>query len=257
MPIITLTSDWGAKDHYIGAVKGTIISQMPEATIIDISHDIAPFNIKEAAFIVRNSYKYFPEGTVHIIGVNTEESDKHSHIALKINGQYFVGCDNGLFTLIFDTSPDIIVELNIVHDSDYFTFSSRDRFVKVAVHLAMGKNIEELGTIRDSLTEMLLFRPVIEQDVIKGMVIYIDNYENVITNITRPLFEKVRNGRSFKIVFRGEELKRIFESYSEVPEGEVVALFGSNDHLEIVINNGNASGLLGLNIDDPVRMEFG
>ena len=85
MPIITLTSDWGAKDHYIGAVKGTIISQMPEATIIDISHDISPFNIKEAAFIVRNSYKYFPEGTIHIIGVNTEESDKHSHIALKIN----------------------------------------------------------------------------------------------------------------------------------------------------------------------------
>ena len=256
MGIITLTSDWGLKDHYAGSVRGTIMKQMPEATIIDISHNVPPFNTKEAAFILKNAYPAFPEGTVHIIGVNTEESDLHPHVAVSIHGQYFIGSDNGIFALIFDEEPDQIIELDIVQDSDLFTFSTRDRFVKAAVHLSSGKKITELGNVRKKLTEKIGFKPVIEKDVIKGMVIYVDNYENVITNITRTLFDKTRNNRAFRIVFRGGVIDRISDSYSEVPFGEILALFGTTGHLEIAMNNGTASGLLGLDPDDPVRIEF-
>lgn len=256
MPIITLTSDWGSKDHYLASVKGTILKQQPEARIVDISHHITPHNLTEAAFILKNCYKDFPAGTVHIIGVNTEESEKNPHMAVFADGQYFIGADNGIFSLIFDQKPEKIVEIDIIQDSEFFTFSSRDRFVKAAVALTNGKDIATLGNEVDQLNQKMLFAPVVEDNVIKGLVIYIDNYENVITNITRQKFKDVGKGRKFVISFRGEVIQSICESYSDVPIGEMLALFGCYGHLEIAINNGNASGLLGLKQDDPVRVEF-
>ena len=256
MPVITLTTDWGTKDHYLSSVKGSILKQIPDACIIDISHQVEPFNLKEAAYIIKNSYSFFPENSIHIIGIDTEESDTNPHVALLKDKHYFIGSDNGIYSLIFDSAPDQIVELDIIQDSDYYTFSSRDRFVKAAAMISSGKKLEELGPARDKISEQMLFRPVISADAIKGIVIYIDNYENVITNITRNLFEKTRKGRKFRIVFRGEEIKTIKSSYSEVNVTDLVALFASNGHLQIALNKANASSLLGLYMDDPVRIEF-
>ncbi len=256
MPIITLISDWGLKDHYSGAVKGAILAKMPEATIVDISHSIPSFEIEQAAFVIRNSYRYFPEGTVHIIGVNTEESDTNPHTAVEVDGQFFIGTDNGIFSLIFDKPPDKIVELTIIQDSDSFTFSTLDRFVKAAVHLAQGKKIEELGAVKDKIIEKILLKPVVNDNVIKGHVIYIDSYENIITNIKEPLFIEVCNGRKFGIFFRTYEINKISRSYTDVPVGEILALFDSNGYLEIAMNQGNASGLLGMDYKDLVRIEF-
>lgn len=256
MPIITLTSDWGLKDHYAGAVKGAILSKMPEATIIDISHSIPSFEIEQAAFVIRNCYKNFPDGTVHIIGVNTEESDKYSHLAVKVGNQYFIGTDNGIFSLIFDNLPDLIIELQIPQDSSFFTFSSRDRFVSAAVHLATGKNLEELGEKRETIVEKILLKPVVDNNVIKGHVIYIDSYENIITNIHEPLFTEVSKNLKFTIFFRSYEISKISSSYNDVPVGEILALFDSNGHLEIAMNQGNAAGLLGLDYKDMIRVEF-
>ena len=157
MPIITLTSDWGVKDHYIGAVKGAILSRIPDVTIVDISHSIPAFNIEHAAFVLKNCFRNYPEGTVHIIGVNTEESDKNPHVIVKADGHFFIGADTGIFSMILDKKPDMIIEMDIIQDSGFFTFSSRDRFAKAAAHLAMGKNIEELGDIKDSVNEKILF----------------------------------------------------------------------------------------------------
>ncbi|MCK4288291.1 MAG: SAM-dependent chlorinase/fluorinase [Bacteroidales bacterium] len=256
MPIITLTSDWGHSDHYIGAVKGSILSQLPDVKIIDISHQVAPFNIEQAAFILKNCYKNFPKGTIHIIGVNTEESDKNPHTVVFINDHYFIGTDNGIFSMIFDKPPKKIIELNIMRDSDYFTFSTRDRFVKAAIHIAEGKKIEDLGVERKKVNEKILFKPAVEKNIIKGIIIYIDSFENVITNITEQLFKKIGKGRKFSVLFRGESINKIYKSYNDVPVGEIVAIFGSNGHLEIAINQGNASGLLGLGINDTVMIEF-
>jgi S-adenosylmethionine hydrolase len=256
MPIITLTSDWGLKDHYIGAVKGAILSRMPDATIVDITHLIPSFDSEQAAFVLRNAYPNFPKGTVHILAINTEETMKSPHTVVQYNGHYFIGTDNGVFSLVLDGAPDKVFEISVPQDTDFFTFSTRDRFIKVAVHLAKGGNIEDVGNVRDKITEKILLKPVLDTDVIKGHVMYIDSYENLITNITEMLFRERRKGRKFRIKFRSYEIKKISKSYQDVPAGEILALFDSNGHLEIAMNQGNAAGLLGLACKDMIRVEF-
>lgn len=256
MPIITLTSDWGQRDYFLAAVKGKILNLLPSASIIDISHGISPFNLKQASFIVRNSYPHFPKGTVHILSVLTEKTEKIPHLAVQYDGQYFVAADNGIFSLIFEHNPEKIIRISSMDGNGVKDKPARDRFVEAAVHLASGQPIEELGEPVNAWREQLHFLPVVSGDVIRGVAIYINQYENVVTNITRDLVDKVGKGRKFIIEFRGESLKGINQSYQEVPIGEIVALFGSTGHLEIAINQGNAASLLGLDINDPVRVEF-
>ena len=256
MPIITLTSDWGQRDYFLAAVKGKILNLLPSANIIDISHGISPFNLKQASFIIRNSYPHYPKGTVHILSVLTEKTEKIPHLAVQYGGQFFIGADNGIFSLIFDESPETIVAISSLNENGIKDIPARDRFVESAVHLASGKPIGQLGEPVTQWKEQLHFLPVVSGDVIRGVVIYINQYENCVTNITRDLVEKVSKGRKYIIDFRGETIKGINRSYQEVPIGEIVALFGSTGHLEIAINQGNAASLLGLEINDPVRVEF-
>lgn len=256
MPVITLTSDWGLKDHYAATVKGAILSGIPSAILVDITHQVPPFDIEQAAFILKNAWAIFPEGTIHIIAINTEESEKFAHTVIEMDGRFFIGNDNGIFSLIFDRKPDKIIELDIPQDSDHFTFSTRDRFVKAAIHLAEGKKIEELGQPREKLVEKILLKPVVDDNVIKGHVIYIDAYENIITNISETLFREVAKKRNFTISFRTYEITKINRSYTDVAPGEILALFGSNLFLEIAMNQGNAAGLLGMNYKDMIRVEF-
>ena len=183
MGIITLISDWGLNDYYAASVKGMIIKSLPEVRIVDISHQIKLFDIEQAAYILKNSYQSFPDGTVHIIGVNTEESENHPHSVAFYNNHYFIGTDNGVFSLIFDGDPDKLIYLDILQDSDKFTFSGRDRFVKAAVHLAKGGKIEKLGAERGEMKKKILFEPVVNHDTIRGIVAHIDTYQNLITNI--------------------------------------------------------------------------
>jgi S-adenosyl-L-methionine hydrolase (adenosine-forming) len=257
MPIITLTSDWGLKDHYLGAVKGAIYKQIPGAHIVDISHGIPAFDLNQAAFIIRNFYRNFPEGTIHILAINTEASIESPHTLVFHEGHYFIGADNGIFSLIFDGKPDKVIELEVLQDSDYFTFSSRDVFVKVAGMIVQGKPIEELGTPKKSLVKKISFSPVIDGNMIKGKVIYIDNYDNVFTNITETFFRSVIRNKKFVIMFRSASYRitTISKSYKDVVEGEMLALFSTSGHLEIAINQGKASSLLGLRIDQPVLIE--
>lgn len=258
MAIITLTSDWGARDHYLAAVKGTILKYLPDATIVDIGHTLTPFDLLEASFIIRNSYPTFPEGTIHIIGLITEASLENPHIAIFHNNHYFIGADNGIFSLIFDTKPSQIVELDLMQDSDYFTFPERDVFAKAAALISKGTTLEKLGNVKENLHHRLNLQPVIDNSLIKGAVIYVDNYGNAITNISGDIFKKVGKGRRFVISFKyaGNEIDVIYTSYLDVLDGEKLALFGTTGFLEIAINHGNASGLLGLKLYDVVRIEF-
>jgi len=256
MPIITLTSDWGLKDHYLAVVKGTILNRIPNATVVDISHDIPPFNLKQASFIIKNAYHHFPAGTIHIIALNTIATDGSPHVVVANDGQYFIGADSGIFSLIFDHFPDAIVELNMEIAGDRPTFTTPDLFVEAAIHLAQGKKIDKLGDTRSEWFQQLLFKPAVSGNIMKGIVIYIDNYENVITNITQKIFDETRNGRRFTIEFRGHEIHEISNSYLDVNPSEILALFGSTGHLEVAITQGNASSLLGLRPDDPVSIHF-
>jgi S-adenosylmethionine hydrolase len=258
MAIITLTSDWGVKDHYAGAVKGAILRLLPEAQIVDISHHIPAFDLNQAAFIVRNFYRNYPEGTIHILAINTEAAIETPHTLVFHHGHYFIGADNGIFSLLFDDKPTRIIELDIIQDSDYFTFPSRDVFVKVACHIAAGKPIEALGHPKDKLLQKMAFQPVIQGDMIKGKVIYLDNYENAFINIPESLFRSIVKNHKFSISFRSANysIDEISKSYKDVSPGVMLALFSSSGYLEIAIREGKAGSLLGLKMDQLVTVEI-
>lgn len=258
MAIITLLSDWGNKDHYAGMVKGRILSKIPQASIVDISHNIPPFNLNSASFVLRNAFPVFPENTIHIIDIASDATIDMPHVVAQYEGHYFIGADNGIFSLIFDHAPEKLVEVDMIQDTDTFTFSAYDIFIKVAGHLIDGGSFEEIGPERKSLTQRIALSPVTSADLIKGHVIYIDSYENVFTNIHKPLFDRIGQKRPFRISFGSARygVNKISQSYKDVHEGEILALFSSTGHLEIAISMGNAAGLLGLKVDDSVRVEF-
>jgi S-adenosylmethionine hydrolase len=257
MAIITLTTDLGSKDFYQAALKGSILSIMPTAVIVDVTHEVPSFNISYAAFVLKNVYHYFPKGTVHLIGIDSVFSENTKYVGLKYQDHYFVGADNGIFSLLFEGKPDELVELNIMQDLKYLHFPLVDIFVKAAIHLAKGEKLKDIGLPTDGIEERMLLNPVIEKDMIRGSVIYIDTFCNVITNITKELFIKIQRNRDFTLFFRkSETITQLSWHYNEVPEGEKLCLFGISNHLEIAINKGKASGLLGLHLSDIVRIQF-
>ena len=257
MAIITLTSDWGLSDYYVPAVKGALYSALPDANVVDITHNINSFDIRSAAFIVKNSYRHFPEGTIHILAIETEESLNNPHAVVKVNGHYFVGTDNDIFSLIVEGDDYEAVMIDVVQDTDFFTFSTRDRFVKVAVMLSQGKTLSEIGSPY-TIKEKIAFQPAFDSNSIHGIVIFVDAYENLVTNITKSLFEKVRAGRNFsiKLCCGLYSINKIRKSYKEVQEPDLLALFGTHGFLEIALNHGKASSLLGIERDSAIDIYF-
>ena len=266
MPIITLTTDLGLKDHYVASVKGAILSQIPDINIVDITHNIDAFNISQTAYVIRNCYKNFPAGSIHILGVDAELSIDNSHLAVFAGGHYFIGTDNGAFSLLFDElKADKIVQLNISQNTDSLTFPIKDVFVIAACHIARGGTLEiigkEIAAFKEIKSEL---KPVTEHDIntnndiIKGAVVYVDTYGNATTNVSKDLFEQVRKGRDFVILFgrEDERISKLREKYKDANKGEKLAIFSVNGMLEIAQNKGRATDLLGLKIHDYVRIEF-
>jgi S-adenosylmethionine hydrolase len=256
MPVITLTSDWNLHDFYLGALKGKIISLLPDVTLVDISHQIPNFNTAHAAFILKNSYHHYPKGSVHLIAINAVSNPEKSHVAVKAGEHYFVGCDNGIFELIFNTVPEAIIQIKSGNNDSIFP--SLSVFAEAACHLAAGKKISDLGKPIDQLSRSVPLRAAIDDSVITGSVIYIDSYENAITNITHDLFERVGKGRPFEIHVTSNHymINKLNRKYGETTTGEILALFNSLDLLEIAINNGNAARLLNLDPGSSVRIAF-
>ena len=266
MPIITLTTDLGLKDHYVASVKGAILNQIPDINIVDITHNIDAFNISQTAYVIRNCYKNFPAGSIHILGVDAELSIDNSHLAVFAGGHYFIGTDNGTFPLLFDElKAEKIVQLNISQNTNSLTFPIKDVFVIAACHIARGGTLEIIGKEIAAFKEMKSeLKPVTEHDIntdndiIKGAVVYIDTYGNATTNISKNLFEQVRKGRDFVILFgrEDERISKLREKYKDANKGEKLAIFSVNGMLEIAQNKGRATDLLGLKIHDYVRIEF-
>ncbi len=255
MPIITLLSDWGLTDHYVASVKGAILSRIPDAVIVDISHNIRLFDIKHASFVMRNAWRSFPPGTIHIIGVDSIESDKHPHVIVKSEGHYFIGADTGLISIILDEKPEKIISISVNQDSGYFTFPSRDRFVKVAALLASGTDMGELGEPLESLNIKTLLQPHFDGKTISGKVMHIDHYENVYVNITDRFVRECFGKNSYRVTCK-RDVFPLVKAYGDVREGYHCALFASNGFLQLAVNRGKVASLQGISIDNEVLVEL-
>lgn len=255
--IITLTTDWGTKDYYVGSVKAKLLSSLEDSIeIVDVSHHINPLNIQEAAFVLKNCMDFFPKNSIHIIGVKSEASPQTPHLAVLYKDSWFISADNGIFTLLFTEKPEKIIEIDVIQDSDYYTFPTRDVFVKVASMLVNNTDFSKIGTeVPDFKNYMNFFEPSFSNNIISGIVCHLDNYGNIITNITAEFFKKHTKSKEFSIIFAGSyELNDILSSYSDVGRGELVAVFNTTGNLEIAINDGRASDLFGVKCNDPVRV---
>ena len=281
MSIITLTTDYGLKDHFVGALKGKIISEFWDAKIIDISHYIDPFNILEASYILSSAYSSFPKGTVHLIGVDIEKSNEYKHIVMQWNDHYFICADNGILSRLAHTIlPQKLFEITL-HDRLLPNATDLDVFVKVACHIAKGGLLPVIGKEITTIKDITDLKPVVSDDKnsIKGFVIYIDHFGNIVTNITKKLFIEIGQNRNYEINLnekksfgKKNKITTVFSKYSDIAnsgnfglknyEGEKLAVFNEAGFLEIAIFRSNAStvgtasSLLGIGYRDFISVVF-
>lgn len=255
MPIVTLLTDSGESDHYIAAIKAKIISTNPGIGIIDISHAIASCDIGHAAFVLKSVFKEFPKGTVHLVGVNSVGSKTDLPIAIQLEDHFFIGSDNGLFSLISEKNYQYAVQLNAIQQITS-TFPERDIFAPAAAKIASGISITDLGKPMQSIKRMIDRQVKATRKQISGQVIRVDSAGNLITNIPKEAFDVLSKGKAFTVQFGGEKFRRLHTQYSQAEEGECFLLFNSLGLLEIGIYKGNASELLGLTYDSMVNIVF-
>jgi S-adenosylmethionine hydrolase len=255
MGIITLTTDLGAKDFYIPAVKGYILSNTPDAKIVDITHEIAPFNIAEASCILKGCYREFPADTLHLISVDSGNSQP-KFIAVRTATGIFFGHDNGVISLVIEEETPIEV-ISLPFETGDSIFSLRKILAPAALKLLGGVPFSGLGTAVSSFMQKANLVPILEDNIVRGSVMHLDNFGNVITNIHRNAFERFARGRNFIIyVTSRDRVKKISAHYADVEQGEVACLFNTNGYLEVAINKGRACNLLGLKLNATIMIEF-
>lgn len=275
MAIITLTTDFGTKDHFVAAIKGRILTEVGETIIVDISHRISPFDIYECAYVLKCAYPEFPKGTIHLVGLESENTPENEHLLVSMDDHFFIAANNGVLSILAaNRNPEKIGRIRLPNHGAS-PFPELEVFTKVACHLARGGKEEVVSQPFDALKETKVIEPRISNNgaTIIGNVIYIDHYGNVVTNITRPLFEAYRNGRPFELVARRQKLRDIFDTYTDLIDfslpknqrkgpSDFLALFNSSGHLELAIFKsdlrtvGGASSLIGLKRDDVITINF-
>lgn len=255
MQLVTLTTDFGTQDFYAGALKGALLSRCPAAYLVDISHDIKPFDIVQGAFVVRNVWPEFPPGSIHLVGVHCVYDQGYRFVAARHAGHYFLAPDNGLLTLLFEHLE--LQDLRLLSADPTEHFAVKKVFAEAVLHLAEGRPFELLGDHPAPLLRRISIQPVITPTRIRGTVIHVDNFDNVIVNIRREVFEKARNNRPFSLFFkRNDPITQLSGNYCDVAVGEQLCLFNTAGYLEIAVNLGRAATLLGLKVEDVVEVAF-
>ena len=257
-PIITFLTDFDPKDGYAGIMKGVILSINPQCQVVDLAQGITPQEILESAFVLGYSYRYFPKGSIHIVVVDPGVGSKRRPIALEANEHLFVGPDNGVFSFVYkETEVPRVFELS---RREYFlpeisdTFHGRDIFSPVAAHLSRGVPLESLGAKIEDFVKIDIPEPRVSKKEIKGEVIYIDGFGNLVTNISRKLIIDFTKQKLSDIIIGKKRLDRILKCYSQAGEGELLGTFGSSGLLEISVNRGSAQLELNVQRGDSVRI---
>ncbi len=258
MTLITLTTDWNNDDFYVGAIKGLIYSKCPDVKVVDITHKIETYKYAQAAFVLKNAFNHFPEGTIHIVGINSDPTEDTPPICLKIKGQYFIGAASGIFSLMFTEQPEQIIQIEEKGDIVSSSFPELSIFAYAAAKLANGANASDLGNVLQGKYRHVQFMPAYDENDITGNIIYIDSYANVFCNISKELFEQVCKKRKYTITIKSDTYKinQLSTNYSQVEVGEILGLFNSLDLLEIAMRNGRMADFLDIKINSPVTIKF-
>lgn len=254
--IVTLTTDFGQAGSYAGAVKGVLLGINPQIKIVDITHEISPFNILEGALLLNSFYQFFPRGTIHLVVVDPGVGGKRKGILVRTDNYFFVGPDNGIFSFIYGREK--VREMINLTNSEYFlgkpssTFHARDIFAPVSAYLSLGVKLEEFGCVTQECYKFRLPTPVQTKDQIKGQVIFIDRFGNLITNINSDL---IREEKRLQIRVKNKKINHLNQYYEEEKKGKLLALIGSSNFLEMAVNQGNAQKLLKAKTGDKVKIE--
>lgn len=255
-PIVTLTTDWGTTDFYTGALKGRLLTLAPECMVVDISHHVERGNQLYGAFVVKNVWRRFPKGTVHVVAILSNGNQKAHLMALKFDGHYFLGPDDGIFSLLFDGA--VADSYHVMDDKGEKVMVNSDMIAASAAYLSRGGDLTNMGSKVGQAVVLNMWKPSIDEYSIRGSVIYVDSYGNLVTNISMDLLRENAKDRSFEIVLRNSKyaVTSISEGYNLVPEGDLVAVNNESGFIELAIRNGSAEQLLGMRFGDLVRVEF-
>jgi S-adenosylmethionine hydrolase len=255
MPLVTFLSDFGWRDHYVAAVKAKILAEDPSIHIVDITHNIKKFDIIHAAHVLKSVYQDFPEGTIHLVAINLQSQPKEDLIAIELNKHIFLGSNNGLMSLISENAPSQSVKLSL---SGFTNFAAKDVLAPASVALAKGKKLGKLGDKLEEadLTRFMPLRVKANRELIQGHVVHVDDYGNLITNISKVDYDILSKDKNVLIKFRNYGLPKVLNHYHDTKGGEAFAIFNAEGFLEIGIKEGNAAELLGLEYSSMVTIKF-
>ncbi|HRI21935.1 MAG TPA: SAM-dependent chlorinase/fluorinase [Panacibacter sp.] len=248
MPALTLSTDIGQSDYLAGAIKGQLISAVPGCTIADITHQLSPLNYQQSAYICRNAFKYFPPGTFHIVLINFFERTPENILITTLNGQYIICPDNGILTMIAGSKPNNIFAIGAPANGNATLLQCTEKIAETIQQIMNGASLQSVANSITGIDEKYPMRSTSGPDWIESQIIFIDNFENVVVNLTNEEFEELRKNRRFRIMLmrNSEFIEKISAHYASVQPGENMAWFNSAGYLEIAINKGNVAGLFGL-----------
>jgi S-adenosyl-L-methionine hydrolase (adenosine-forming) len=261
-PIITLTTDFGTNDHFVGAMKGVILEIVPEAAIVDISHAVQAYDVLDGALTISQAYSYFPNGTVHVVVVDPGVGTTRRPIIASSDGYHFVAPDNGVLSMVYAREERIHVRH--ISSDHYFrqpvsqTFHGRDVFAPVAAYLAKQVDSHKFGEEVEDFVKFAAPRPKpAGENRIRAVVLKVDRFGNLITNVTPEDVPALFSGKKFKISVGSKEVTEIHQSYAEGGPGEVFGIVGSMGYLEISANRAAAAQLTGAGKGSEVAVVLG
>jgi S-adenosylmethionine hydrolase len=253
--IVTLTTDWNQNDYYVGILCGRLLSIEPTLRIVELSHRVPPFDYIQAAFIMRGCFENFPPGTIHICMVNSDSTTSKQLLLFELKGHFMIVPDNGIVGLITEVAPDRVYSIPF---EEHSSFGSLSAVASAMNMLLFNSNLADIALIAGTYKQNINIRAASDESSITGSVIYVDSYQNAITNITREQFEQVQKGRKFSIYVQSfsYKIEEIVENYADVEDGDMLALFNSLNLLEIAIRNGFLTELLALSVGSSIMVKF-
>jgi S-adenosylmethionine hydrolase len=261
-PVITLTTDYGTSDHLVGVLKGVILRIAPNATIVDINHHVAPFDLLDGALTIAAAYRYFPPRTVHLVVVDPGVGTQRRPILVSADQYYFVAPDNGVLSLVYEREPAVSVR-HITAEHHFLspvsnTFHGRDVFAPVAAWLAKTSQTEAMGDEISDYVRFALPRPKAAGSALKGVVLRVDSFGNLMTNfMAEDLPAATGTDGKLSLQVGGKRVEKLVQTFANGAAGEPVAIIGSSGFLEIAVNKGQAARVLGVNRGAEVLLEIG